>query len=67
MADVAIILRADPDVHPHPSGKRSLCAGVLSLERLFMSDLCQIRLTVVGAFRRIRQLRVAEPPYIDTR
>jgi len=25
------------------------CATVLSLERMYVSDLCQIRLTIVGA------------------
>jgi len=34
-------------------------ASVLSLERLCVSDLCQIGLTIVGDSRRIRQLAKA--------
>ena len=60
--------------HRNPAQRRRFdCAGwtlawasVLSLERLCVSDLCQIRLTIVSDSRRVRQLRFAQPPYIDT-
>jgi len=40
--------------------------SVLSLERLCVSDLCLVRLTIVSDSRRVRQLRFAQPPYMDT-
>jgi len=49
-----------------PSDATPRWTSVLSLERLCVSDLCQIRLTIVSDSRRVRQLRFAQPPYLDT-